>query len=121
MPMTRVTAVPSIQAAPAQVQSGVGRTGKWWGHQHLADCQPDLLVFAKGIASGFPFAGVAAKPHIMENQPNGTLGGTYGAAPLACAAASATLDVIEEEGLLANATQRGQQLVQVGQHAVSRF
>lgn len=97
-----------------QVQSGVGRTGKWWGHQHLGDVQPDIMTFAKGIASGFPFAGIAAKSHIMENQPPGTLGGTYGAAPLACAAACATIDVIEEEGLLGNATERGLQLVQVG-------
>ena len=91
----------------------MGRTGKWWGHQHLTDHQPDIMTFAKGIASGFPFAGLAAKPHLLENQPPGTLGGTYGAGPLACAAANATIDVIEEEGLLENATERGLQLVQV--------
>ena len=40
-----------------QVQAGVGRTGKWWGHQHVMDAEPDIMCFAKGIASGFPFAG----------------------------------------------------------------
>ena len=48
---------------PAQVQSGIARTGKWWGHQHVVDqeVQPDLMIFAKGIASGFPLAGLAGR------------------------------------------------------------
>ncbi|KAK9833580.1 hypothetical protein WJX81_008310 [Elliptochloris bilobata] len=96
-----------------EVQSGVARTGKWWGHQHMLgeDEQPDIMTFAKGIAAGFPFAGLAMKDHVKENLVPGTLGGTYGGGPLACAAAVATLDVIEGEGLLQNAEARGRQLV----------
>jgi len=97
------------------VQSGVGRTGKWWGHQHLLadDAQPDIMTFAKGIAAGFPFAGLAMKDHVHEGLAPGTMGGTYGGGPLACAAAVATLDVIEGEGLLENAELRGRQLTAV--------
>ena len=53
---------------PKQVQSGVARTGKWWGHQQVAqeDVQPDIMIFAKGIASGFPFAGLATREHVFE-------------------------------------------------------
>ena len=49
-----------------QVQSGVARTGKWWGHQHMLgeDEQPDIMTFAKGIAAGFPFAGLAMKDSV---------------------------------------------------------
>ena len=75
-----------------QVQSGVARTGEWWGHQHLmadTDAQPDIMVFAKGIASGFPLAGLAARDHIFDGLGAGTMGGTYGAAPMAAAAACA--------------------------------
>lgn len=95
----------------------MGRTGKWWGHQHVTDLQPDLMCFAKGVASGFPFAGVAAKSHLLEGQPPGTLGGTYGAGPLGCAAANATIDAIEVEGMLENAAARGSQLVQASNHS----
>ena len=57
----------------AQVQSGVGRTGTWWGHQQLTEAQPDLLLFAKGIASGFPFAGVSARPHLYDKMTAGMM------------------------------------------------
>ena len=51
----------------------MGRTGKWWGHEHFAECRPDMLLFAKGIASGFPMAGVAATGEIYENLTAGML------------------------------------------------
>ena len=180
----------------AQVQAGVARTGKWWGHQHVSGeaVEPDILIFAKGIASGFPFAGgppatpqwtlfnlpscnspvqsqvyrlgpshqrrlpasqhrrlvhfplaffggvlqaestqkdisaetglhssphagLATRDNMFDGLALGTMGGTYGAAPLACATANATLDVIVEENLLENSTQRGLQLVEVGASA----
>lgn len=91
-----------------EVQSGVARTGKWWAHQHF-NVNPDVVLFAKGIASGVPFAGLAAKREIFDVVP-GTFGGTYGGNAVACAAAVATLDVIKEENLLRNATVRGEQL-----------
>ena len=49
-----------ISVAGLQVQSGIGRTGKWWAHEHVMDGTPDIVIFAKGIASGFPFAGACA-------------------------------------------------------------
>ena len=51
----------------------MGRTGTWWGHQQLTDAQPDLLLFAKGIASGFPFAGVSARPHLYDKMSPGMM------------------------------------------------
>ena len=77
----------SMSAASLQVQSGVGRTGKWWGHEHFAECRPDMLLFAKGIASGFPMAGVAATGEIYENLTAGMLvsmGWTSSALSLDC-------------------------------------
>ncbi|KAL4421398.1 hypothetical protein ABPG75_010689 [Micractinium tetrahymenae] len=93
-----------------EVQCGVARTGRWWGHQHLTEAQPDLLLFAKGIASGVPFAGISARPEVYSKMSHGMMGGTYGGSAIGCAAAAATIDVIEGEGLLQNAAERGQQL-----------
>ncbi len=59
---------------PSQVQAGVARTGKWWGHQHFDGAHPDIMLFAKGIGSGYPFAGMAAKPHLYDNLKPGTMG-----------------------------------------------
>lgn len=56
-----------------QVQSGVARTGKWWAHEHFKGVVPDIMLFAKGIASGFPFAGIAAKPEMFEGLATGSL------------------------------------------------
>ncbi len=58
---------------PGQVQCGVARTGRWWGHQHLTEVQPDLLLFAKGIASGVPFAGVSARPELYSRMSQGMM------------------------------------------------
>jgi len=95
-----------------EVQAGVGRTGRWWGHEHLMDSDPDILVFAKGIASGFPLAGIATKEDMFKKLKPGSIGGTYSGNTLGCAAACATLDAIKEDGMLENATQRGKQLVE---------
>lgn len=95
-----------------EVQCGVARTGRWWGHQDLTEAQPDMLMFAKGIASGFPFAGVSARPELYSKMSPGMMGGTYGGSALGCAAAAATIDAIEEDGMLQNAAERGQQLTQ---------
>jgi len=93
-----------------EVQSGMGRTGKWWGHQHWDGVYPDLMLFAKGIGSGVPLAGVATTSKIIDSLPGGTLGGTYGGNAIASAAGVATIDVMQEEKLLENATKRGEQL-----------
>ena len=92
-----------------EVQTGFGRTGKLWGQDHFG-LVPDIQMFAKGIASGFPISGIAASAELMAKAWPGSQGGTYGANAVACAAAVATLEVIEEEGLVANADARGEQL-----------
>lgn len=96
-----------------EVQTGFGRTGEFWGLEHFAGSTgvtPDIMMFAKGIASGFPISGIAASEELMAKAWPGSQGGTYGANAVACAAALATLDVIEEERLVENSAARGEQL-----------
>ena len=92
-----------------EVQAGYGRTGQFWSHSHF-DVQPDIVMTAKGLASGFPLSGFAAPRVIMEKGWAGSQGGSYGGNAVACAAALATLDVIEEEGLVENARDVGAHL-----------
>lgn len=93
-----------------EIQTGFGRTGKFFGHQHF-DVQPDIITIAKGLASGFPLSGIAASSELMAEAWPGSQGGTYGGNAVACAAALATIDVIESEGLVDNAAERGHQLL----------
>ena len=93
-----------------EIQTGFGRTGKFFGHHHF-DVRPDVITIAKGLASGFPISGMAASAELMAKAWPGSQGGTYGANAVSCAAALATIDVIEEEGLVANAAERGSQLL----------
>jgi 4-aminobutyrate aminotransferase len=93
-----------------EVQTGYGRTGTFWGHQH-SSITPDILITAKGLASGFPLSGIAAPEALMAKARPGSQGGTYGGNAVACAAALATLDVVEEEGLVENARVQGQRLL----------
>jgi 4-aminobutyrate aminotransferase len=92
-----------------EVQSGFGRTGRWFAHEHF-DVIPDAMVIAKGLASGLPLAGVVARPDLMERCMPGSEGGTYGGNALACAAAVASIQAMRDEGMLANAEARGEQL-----------
>jgi 4-aminobutyrate aminotransferase len=92
-----------------EVQTGFGRTGEFWGADHF-DVTGDILVTAKGLASGFPLSAIAAPEEIMNQAWPGSQGGTYGANAVACAAALATLDVIQEEKLVDNAAERGAEL-----------
>ncbi len=94
-----------------EVQAGYGRTGRFWGHDHF-DVTPDIVVTAKGLASGFPLSGFGARHEIMEKGLPGSQGGTYGGNAVACAAALATLDVYEEENLVDNAAAMGDHLRQ---------
>ena len=93
-----------------EVQTGMGRTGRLWATDWY-DARPDILVMAKGIASGMPLSGIMARRELLDRFPPGAHGGTYGGNAVACAAAVATLDVIESEGLLANATRQGERLL----------
>lgn len=92
-----------------EVQSGFGRTGHFFAAEHF-HLTPDILVMAKGLASGLPMSGIAAPLDLMKKWQPGSHGGTYGGNPVAAAAAVATIQVIRGEGLLANAIERGQQL-----------
>ncbi|MBP2370805.1 aspartate aminotransferase family protein [Pseudonocardia parietis] len=94
-----------------EVQTGYGRTGKFWGHQHTEGFVPDIIVTAKGLASGFPLSAIAAPKAIMEKAWPGSQGGTYGGNAVACAAALATLEVVQKENLVENARVQGEKLI----------
>lgn len=89
-----------------EVQTGFGRTGKWFAVEHTG-VVPDILVMAKGIASGLPLSGLAARRDLMERWTPGSHGGTYGGNAVACAAAAATIQVLRDEGLIENAATLG--------------
>ena len=89
-----------------EVQSGMGRTGRWWAIEHW-DVEPDIWLAAKGIASGMPLGAMIARKSVMTWRP-GSHGSTFGGSPVSCAAAMATIDVIEREGLLAHASEMGE-------------
>ncbi len=89
-----------------EVQSGMGRTGRWFAHQH-AGIVPDVMTLAKGLGNGVPIGACLAKGAAAEVFTPGKHGSTFGGNPLACAAAQATLDVIEQERLMDNATRVG--------------
>jgi 4-aminobutyrate aminotransferase len=93
-----------------EVQTGFGRTGAMFAHQHTS-VEPDIMIVAKGIASGLPLSGIVARRELIDRWPPGTHGGTYGGNVVACAAALATIDVLEGEGLIDNARERGAQLL----------
>ncbi|ONM47813.1 aspartate aminotransferase family protein [Nocardia donostiensis] len=93
-----------------EIQTGFGRTGKFFGHQHF-DIRPDVITIGKGLASGFPLSGIATSRELMAKVWPGSQGGTYGGNAVACAAAIATLQVIESENLVQNAAERGTQLL----------
>ncbi|MEO8229659.1 MAG: aminotransferase class III-fold pyridoxal phosphate-dependent enzyme [Chloroflexota bacterium] len=90
-----------------EIQSGAGRTGRMWAVEHWG-VKPDILLTAKGIASGMPLGALVAKASILEAWGPGAHGSTYGGNPVACAAALATIDLLEG-GLVANAAARGEQ------------
>jgi 4-aminobutyrate aminotransferase len=92
-----------------EVQSGFGRTGKFFAIEHF-DLLPDVITMAKGLASGFPLSGVAAPRELMDRWIPGSHGGTYGGNAVACAAAEATVRVIQD-GLVENAAQMGRVLM----------
>ena len=89
-----------------EIQTGFGRTGKMFSFEH-ANVEADLMTMAKGIAGGFPISAVVGKSEVMDSPLPGGLGGTYGGSPVACAAALAVLDIIEEEKLIERSNQVG--------------
>lgn len=92
-----------------EVQSGFGRTGKWFAHEHF-DVVPDIVTVAKGIASGLPLSGVISRMEYMQEWIPGSHGGTYGGNAVSVAAAAATIKTIKDEKLLDNAVNQGELL-----------
>jgi len=93
-----------------EVQSGIGRTGTWFAHQHTA-IKPDVMTLAKGLGSGMPIGACLARGKAAEIFKPGNHGSTFGGNPLACRAALTTLETVEQEGLRDNAVQIGALLV----------
>lgn len=100
-----------------EVQSGMGRTGKWWAIEHY-DVEPDIVCAAKGIASGMPLGAMIARENIMS-WPKGAHGNTFGGNPLACAAALATIELIENE-YLQNVMEMGEYTMDILAEIMSR-
>ncbi len=96
-----------------EIQAGFGRTGTWFAVEH-SGVVPDLITVAKSMAGGYPLAGAIGRAEVMDAVIPGGLGGTYGGNPVACAAALAAIEAIEEEGLLARSTA-------LGEHFRARF
>lgn len=102
-----------------EVWTGCGRTGRWFGHQHVTDrdgkvIEPDIMTLGKAIGGGLPVGVMFAKPHIAKLMVPGKHGSTLGGNPICMAAAAALLDVIESENLLAHAAE-------LGEYAVTRL
>jgi 4-aminobutyrate aminotransferase len=92
-----------------EVQTGFGRTGKWFAQEHYG-VKPDIMVMAKGLASGIPMSAIAAPEEMMRKWMPGSHGGTYGGNPVAAASAIATINTLRDEKLIENAATRGAQL-----------
>ncbi|KAK5071047.1 hypothetical protein LTS08_000319 [Lithohypha guttulata] len=92
-----------------EVQSGFGRTGKMFAVEHYG-VRPDILIMAKGIANGMPLSGIVSRKELMDKQPPGTMGGTYGGNAVACAAGVAVADAFKEEKILENVNARSKEL-----------
>ena len=93
-----------------EVQSGFGRTGKWFAQEHFG-VVPDIMTVAKGIASGMPLSGVFSRLDLMKKWQTGSHGGTFGGNAVACAAGVATIQVMRAEDMPGNAVRRGIQLM----------
>jgi acetylornithine/N-succinyldiaminopimelate aminotransferase len=90
-----------------EVQTGMGRTGKWYTHQHW-NVKPDVLTLAKAVAGGVALGGLLARPEVAEKLKPGTHAATFGGNPIACRAALATIETIEADGLLERANRVGE-------------
>jgi 4-aminobutyrate aminotransferase len=106
--LQRVTRKHGILLIADEVQSGMGRTGKWWASEH-AEIEPDILCAAKGIASGLPLGAVVARASVMNWKP-GAHASTFGGNPVCIAAALATMDLLEG-GLIQNAKRMGEYIL----------
>jgi 4-aminobutyrate aminotransferase/(S)-3-amino-2-methylpropionate transaminase len=93
-----------------EIQSGFGRTGKWFAMEHFG-VEPDLMTVAKSLAGGFPLAGVVGRAKIMDAPEPGGIGGTYAGNPVACAAALGVIEAFEQDKLLERAEKQGKTIM----------
>jgi len=93
-----------------EIQTGIGRTGRWFAFQH-EDIVPDVMPLAKGLGNGVPIGACLARGRAAELFTPGSHGSTFGGNPLACRVACTVLEIIEEQGLLENAERQGAQLL----------
>ena len=103
-----------------EIQSGFGRTGRWFGYEHF-NVTPDIMTIAKGLASGLPLSGVISRLEFMNKWTPGSHGGTYGGNALAAAAGVATIQAMRDENMLGNANERGLQLMTGLRHLQEEF
>jgi 4-aminobutyrate aminotransferase len=101
-----------------EVQTGFGRTGTMFAYQQF-NCEPDILIMAKGIANGFPLSAIATHAKHMSKAKMGSVGGTYGGNAVSCAASSAVFDIFEKENILDNVKVRGEEF-RAGLHNIVR-
>jgi acetylornithine/LysW-gamma-L-lysine aminotransferase len=92
-----------------EIQTGFGRTGKWFGHQHF-DLQPDMICMAKGIGGGFPMGAIAYNERVNRALYQGAHGSTFGGNPLACAAGLAAIQIYQDEEIIERAAAMGEWL-----------
>ncbi|MFC6335400.1 acetylornithine/succinylornithine family transaminase [Pseudomonas sp. CCM 7891] len=93
-----------------EIQTGIGRTGRWFAFQHEG-IVPDVMTLAKGLGNGIPIGACLARAAVAKLFTPGSHGSTFGGNPLACRVGCTVLDIIEEQGLLENATQQGERLL----------
>ncbi len=98
-----------IQLIIDEIQTGYARTGKMWGIEHYG-VEPDLMTIAKAIAAGLPLSAVVARDELMKDIYPGSLGGTYGGNPIACATALKVLEIIERENIVDKAIELGKKM-----------
>ncbi|HHY68129.1 MAG TPA: aminotransferase class III-fold pyridoxal phosphate-dependent enzyme, partial [Alicyclobacillus sp.] len=92
-----------------EIQTGFGRTGRWFASEHFG-LEPDLITVSKSLAAGLPISGVVGRAEIMDAAEPGQLGGTYGGSPLGCAAALGVIETMQRENLVQKAEALGRQL-----------
>ena len=93
-----------------EIQTGIGRTGKWFAMEHWG-VEPDIMTTAKALGAGYPIAGITGRVDVMDAPHPSGLGSTFGGNPTACAAGVAVFDIIEEEGLLSRADVIGKRMI----------
>lgn len=103
-----------------EIQTGVGRTGKWFGYQHF-DVEPDAISLAKGLGGGFPVGAVVSNEKYANTFEPGTHGTTFGGNPLACAVANAVLDTLDKQEWVDKAAERGQFMKKRLQKLVEKY